>query len=96
MFVIPIDDILFIEAKDDYAAINTTTKKHLHSETLAQLEKSLPSSLFARIHKSSIVNIKCIKELQSHYNGDYTVVLKTGHTLKLSRNYREKLMTLIN
>jgi two-component system LytT family response regulator len=95
LFVVPCDDIIFIEAKGDYTAIQTADKKYLHNESLAKLEESLEPSAFRRIHRSSIVNIHFIKELSSHYNGDYTVILNNGHTLKLSRNYRKQLLEKI-
>jgi len=95
IIVVPCDEIVFFEAKNDYLSVQTTEKKYLYNEALSTLEELLDPSIFARIHRSSIVNIKFIKELSSHYNGDYTIVLKNGASLKLSRNYREKLLQII-
>jgi two-component system, LytTR family, response regulator len=94
--IVPCEDVLFMEATGDYVTINTARKKYLHSETLTALEKSLDPAVFVRTHRSFIVNINFIKELNSHYNGDYTVVLQNGSSLKLSRNYRELLRQRIN
>lgn len=96
LFVVSCEEIIFIEAKGDYTAIHTKEKKYLHNESLNKLEESLEPSSFRRIHRSSIVNIHFIKELSSHYNGDYTVLLNTGQTLKLSRNYRKQLLEKIS
>ena len=93
--VVPCDEVLFIEASGDYVSVITHKKKYLHAESLTALELSLDPAVFARTHRSFIVNITFIKELNSHYNGDYTVVLQNGATVKLSRNCREQLMQLI-
>lgn len=95
LFVVSCEEIIFIEAKGDYTAIHTKEKKYLHNESLSKMEESLEPSSFRRIHRSSIVNIHFIKELSSHYNGDYTVILNNGQSLKLSRNYRKQLLEKI-
>ncbi len=93
--VVLCDEIMFIEASGDYTSIHSKTNKYLHSETLNNMEATLDPVVFARIHRSCVVNIRFIKELISHYNGDYTVALQNGHLLKLSRNYRAHLLQLI-
>ncbi len=93
-YILPFTDIMYIEATGDYMSVFTTQKKYLHKETLTNLENSLPNH-FVRIHKSYIINTTFIKELHSQFNGDYTVLLKGGQQLKLSRNYRERLAYLI-
>ena len=95
IIVVPCEEVLFIEASGDYVSVVTYKKKYLHAGSLTALEKSLDPLVFARTHRSFIVNIKCIKELNSHYNGDYTIVMQNGASAKLSRNYREQLMQLI-
>jgi two-component system LytT family response regulator len=95
IFILRLDDIMYIEAAGDYLSVVTFEKKFLHKETLANLETTLPSSLFVRIHKSTIVNCAFIKELHSHFNGDYSVLLKGGQELKLSRNFRERLIQIL-
>ena len=92
MTLVPVEDVIFIEASGDYTSIRTLDKKHLHNETLKTLEAVLDPSYFVRIHRSFIVNVRFIKELVSHYNGDYTVALQNGGQLKLSRNYRSQLL----
>jgi two-component system LytT family response regulator len=95
IFIIDSSDILFIESQGNYSSVVTKERKYLYKETLSALEELLSTVGFIRIHKSYIVNRSYIKELHSHYNGDYTVLLKTGHELKLSRNYREQLLHLL-
>jgi two-component system LytT family response regulator len=55
------------------------------------LEKQLDPAKFQRLHRSTIVNLDRIKELQPHAHGDYAVILQDGTPLKLSRSYRPKL-----
>jgi two-component system LytT family response regulator len=95
LIVLSLDDVLYIEADGEYLGVHTSTKKYLHRESLSQLENNLPINRFVRIHKSSIVNTAYIKELHSHFNGDYTVLLTNGKTLKLSRHYRQRLIELL-
>jgi two-component system LytT family response regulator len=58
---------------------------------MAVMESQLDPSLFFRIHRSTIVNIDRIKELQPLFNGEYLVILRTGARLTLSRGYRDDL-----
>jgi len=55
------------------------------------LEGRLDPAKFVRIHRSIIVNLDRIKEMQPHFNGDYIVVLDDGRQLRLSRTRRENL-----
>jgi two-component system LytT family response regulator len=95
MIVVPGEEIAFIEANGDYTSVHTADRTHLHNESLNALEHALDPALFVRTHRSYIVNVKFIKELKSHSNGDYTVMLRSGQSLKLSRNYRNRLLQLM-
>lgn len=92
---IKVDEIDWIEAADYYVKLHTGRKSHLIRETMNVLEKKLDPRAFIRIHRSTIVNIERIKELQPHFNGDYIVVLNDGTELKLSRTRREQLNALL-
>jgi two-component system LytT family response regulator len=84
-------EIDWIEASGNYVLLHTGREKHILRETMKHIEKRLDSNKFLRIHRSTIVNIDRIKELQTHFNGEHLVILKTGNELILSRRYREKL-----
>ena len=58
------------------------------------LEAKLNPDIFLRIHRSTLININRIKELHPLFSGDYTVMLKNGVELTLSRNYRDRLLEL--
>jgi two-component system LytT family response regulator len=60
-------------------------------QTMKKLEAELDSSLLQRVHRSTIVNINRVREMQSHINGEYFLTLEGGHTVKLSRTYKNKL-----
>lgn len=84
-------DVDWIEAEGDYVRVHTAGRGHLMRETMAAMADRLDPSRFARIHRSTIVNVARIRELRPHPNREYTVVLQDGTRLKLSRGYREAL-----
>jgi two-component system LytT family response regulator len=89
------DDIDWIEAADNYVNLHVGNESHLFRETMTALEAKLPPDKFIRIGRSAIVNVERIKELQPMFHGEYTVILRNGTRLTLSRNYREKLEQLL-
>ena len=84
-------DIDWIEAEGNYVSVHSGKKSHLLRETISSLESQLDPRKFVRIHRSSIVRIDRIQELQPWFHGEYRVILHSGTQLTLSRNYREKL-----
>ena len=91
VFFVPYDDIDYIEAAGNYLKLHVGEMEHLIRETMTNVEGKLDAEKFVRIHRSAIVNISRIKELQSMFHGDFVVVLKTGIELPLSRGYRERV-----
>jgi two-component system LytT family response regulator len=87
-----VEEIDWIEAADNYVRVHAGREAHLIRETLQSLEKRLDPAKFLRIHRSSLVNLDRIRELQPIFHGDYAVKLADGTELTLSRNYREKLI----
>lgn len=94
VYIVQLQEVSHIEAAGNYATFFTPSRKYIHKETLQALEEKLPSA-FSRIHKSVIVNTVFIKEFYSLLNGDFIVKLKTGHELRLSRNYKDRLAHLL-
>jgi two-component system LytT family response regulator len=70
-------------------------EKHLVRETMNELEAKLDPAVFARVHRSAIVNLDRVRELKTESHGEVTIVLADGHTLRWSRSYRERLETLL-
>ena len=95
VFFVRADEIDWIEAAGNYVKLHVGNDAHLFRETMNALESRLDPDLFYRIHRSHIVNIERVKELQPWFNGEYVVFLKSGTRLTLSRGYREKLQERI-
>ncbi len=96
VFFIRAEEIDWIEAEGYYARLHVGGKSHLLRETLNNLEAQLDQNLFMRIHRSTIVNLERIRELQTQSHGECIVVLNDGTHLKLSRSYRDRLQTLLD
>src|SRR5262245_12192350 len=95
VFFIRTEEIDWIEAEGYYARLHVGGKSHLLRETLTNLESQLDQNRFLRIHRSTIVNLERIRELQTQSHGECAVVLIDGTQLKLSRGYRDRLTTLL-
>jgi two-component system LytT family response regulator len=95
VFFVRSDEIDWIEAAGNYVKLHVGGEAHLFRETMSALEAQLDPDRFYRIHRSHIVNIERVKELQPWFNGEYVVFLKSGARLTLSRGYREKLQERI-
>jgi two-component system LytT family response regulator len=91
---IRVEEIDWIEAAGNYARLHIGNETHMLRETMSALEEKLDPEKFLRIHRSTIVNIERIQELQPWFHGDYVVLLKDGKQLTLSRSYRQKLQEL--
>jgi two-component system LytT family response regulator len=91
VFFVRNDEIDWIEAAGNYVKLHVGTETHLLRETMNAIETRLDPDLFFRVHRSHIVNIERVRELQPWFNGEYVVFLKNGTRLTLSRGYREKL-----
>jgi two-component system LytT family response regulator len=78
-----------IEVSDKIVIVQTTEQTYRVRETLNSIERRLPSEQFVRIHRSVIVNIKRVKEIQPWFQGDYVLILKNGKKLMSGRAYRD-------
>lgn len=91
-FFIKTSEILYLSAEEKYVNLHTEKGAYLMRETMTGLEARLDPSKFIRIHRSYLVNVDFIKELQPESHGDYLARLKNGVELPVSRRYRERLM----
>jgi len=85
------DDIEWIDAAGDYMCVQAQGTTYIMRKTMKELERELDESILQRIHRSTIVNIKHVREMESHINGEYFLTLESGHRVKLSRTYKDKL-----
>lgn len=91
VFFLKADEIEWIEAEGNYVILHAGKQRHLFREAISNLETRLDPRRFQRIGRSAIVNLDCIRELQSWFRGDYKVILRDGTELKLSHRYRDNL-----
>lgn len=89
--LVPVASIDWIEAQGNYARLHCGDETHLVSRTLTDLAESLGPAGFARIHRSTIVNLARVEEFRTEDHRDYTAVLETGRRLRLSRTYRAEV-----
>src|SRR4051812_6734379 len=89
------EKIEWIEAERDYMRLHIGRESHLVRETMQQMEKLLDPQRFIRVHRSTIVNLEFVREMQPLYSGDYKVILRDGTELSSSRAYRAQLRPLL-
>jgi len=85
-------EVRWIEAFDYYIKVHIANRFFLVRESMKSMEQKLAELSFVRVHKSSIVNLEYILELEPYFNGEYFIKLKGGEKLKLSRTYRKNLL----
>jgi two-component system LytT family response regulator len=90
IYLVKSDEIDWVEAEGNYVRLHVGAVSHLLRETMTNLEQKLDPTRFLRIHRSTLVNLERIHELQPWFRGDYVVILKDGKKLTLSRGYRER------
>jgi len=90
VFFVKSDEIDWIGAEGNYISLHVGKESHLLRETISSIETQFDPRKFLRIHRSTIVNIDRVQELQPWFHGEYRVLLRDGTQLVLSRSYREK------
>ena len=92
MFFVPAAEIVRLSAEGNYVRIHTPSGSHELRETLARLESRLDGRRFVRVHRSEIVNLDFVGEIQRHFHGDLIAVLKNGDAVRVSRRYAARLL----
>ena len=95
VFFVRTEDIDWVEASGNYVKIHAKGEAHLIRESMKNMETKLDSKTFVRIHRSAIVNIDRIKELEPWFHGEYVVIMRDGTRLTASRVFSERLSTAI-
>jgi len=90
-----LDEIDWVEAAANYVRLNVGKESYLLRETISRTSDRLNPDVFIRIHRSTIVNVRKIKELIPVNSGEYIVVLRSGKELSCSRGYRNLLQRVI-
>lgn len=88
---LPVSEICWIGAEENYVRICTKSETHLLRETMTRLEEKLDPSTFLRVHRSSIVNLQYVKEVRPEVDGEYGVHMLNGQKIAMSRGYRSRI-----
>jgi two-component system LytT family response regulator len=91
---VDLEDVDWIEAAENYVQLHAGRAEHLLHVAMNTFEKSVDPEIFLRIHRSVIVNVKRVKELQPALHGEYVVTLQSGVRLQSGRVYSQKLKAL--
>lgn len=91
-----VEDVDRMEAAENYVELHAGGASYLLHVTMNALEKSLDPEIFLRIHRSIIVNLSRIKNLESSAHGEYLITLRDGSRLQSGRTYSNRLRALIN
>lgn len=94
--IIPIDQILYIEAQDDYVMIYLSDEKFLKQKTMSFYENNLPSKSFVRVHRSYIVKLDQIKSIEPYEKSSQILILKDERKVPVSRAGLSKLKLLLD
>jgi two-component system LytT family response regulator len=84
-------EIEFVEAAGNYLQLHVGDKQFTVRETMSSLETRLGNQRFVRIHRSTLINLDYVKELEATFHGEYVITLRSGERVTLSRTYRSKL-----
>jgi len=94
--VIPVEKINYLEAQDDYVMIHADGEKHLKQWTMKYFEEQLDAEQFIRIHRSYLVRIGQIAQLELYEKGTYLLILKEGSKLPVSQSGHTRLKQVLN
>ncbi len=87
LFNLPIEEIMYLEASGDYTVISTKNDQFVSSSGIGKLEEILNPDKFIRVHRSTIVNLSYLKEIERHFNGGMIVKMQNAKTFPVSRTY---------
>lgn len=91
LFNLPIEEIIFLEASGDYTIISTKVDQFVSSSGIGKLEEIMDPTTFIRVHRSTIVNINYLKEIERHFNGGMVVKMQNGKSFPVSRTYAKQI-----
>ncbi|UII28811.1 LytTR family DNA-binding domain-containing protein [Fulvivirga maritima] len=86
-----VNDIVHLEASGDYTVLTTKNDQYLSSSGIGKLEEKLDPNKFIRIHRSTIINLSYLKEIEKHFNGGLIVKMENGKSFPVSRTYAKQI-----
>ena len=93
--IIPVQDVFYLEAADDYVKVHTQEGNFLKNKTMNHFEKTLDSQQFVRSHRSYIVNIQQITRIDPYEKDNHIAILRSGAKVPVSRNGYIKLRAVL-
>jgi two-component system LytT family response regulator len=93
--IIPVHDVFYLEAADDYVKVHTQEGSFLKNKTMGHFEKTLDPQQFVRSHRSYIINIQQITRIDPYEKDNHVAILKSGTKVPVSRNGYVKLRTVL-
>jgi two-component system, LytTR family, response regulator len=93
--IIPVHEVLYLEAADDYVKIHTSDSYYLKNKTMAHFEKALDTHQFARCHRSYMVNVQHIARIDPYEKDGHLAILKSGARVPVSKTGYVKLRQVL-
>ena len=93
--LVVVSDIDWVDAAGDYMCLHVGGKTHIMRSTMKELLEKLPADVFVRIHRSTIVNVHRVTSVSSLSKGEFRLQLGSETSLKVSRNYRKSIASLL-
>jgi two-component system LytT family response regulator len=87
LFNLPVEDIIYLEASGDYTIISAKSDQYVSSSGIGKLEEIMNPEIFLRVHRSTIINVNYLKEIERHFNGGMVVKMQNGKSFPVSRTY---------
>ncbi len=87
LFNLAVEEIVYLEASGDYTIITTKSDQFVSSSGIGKLEELMDPDIFIRVHRSTIINLNCLKEIERHFNGGMVVKMLSGKSFPVSRTY---------
>jgi len=87
LFNLPVEEIIYLEASGDYTIISTKNDQFVSSSGIGKLEEIMNPDAFIRVHRSTIINLSFLKEIERHFNGGMVVKMQNGKSFPVSRTY---------
>ena len=86
-----VEDIDFVEAEDNYVVVHAAARAYKGRDRISDVASQLDARRFVRIHRSTIVHVAKIREVQPLTHGDHAVILRDGKVLRVARSRRQAL-----
>lgn len=90
--VIPVEQVDWLEANDNHVVVHTRSATHTIRTTLSEMAERLDPMTFVRVHRSTVVNVERVREVQPWFQGELVLILKDDTRLKIGRTYRDQLL----